>query len=351
MVTAKILHASLLFALVAFMPRESSSRECRLKGSVRDLLLYGDELLVTSPANEQIIVIDKDYLGTLGTIPIPGDLCGGSCYPFSVAIKEDEKVLAVAAKTQLSGGDNKILFFKIGDSVLFSNIEHYYTIPDYVLSGVPPNSPDIRSIAFCGGRFAFADYYGRIKNFEMLSPLHYGYESGKPMPNLDTRVNWYLDSSLSSYNDYGHTEYLRCSNDGSYWLIGKDTTQFNSYDKVAAVPSTMDTASGDIFQQATISFNSSILNAAPRFALTQVRGLAMDTSSNFYFASGDGYVNSNTNYGVYVRSPSGTAWPIQEWQNTEDDVKIFGIAATNQQVLYTAEETNTGTYICRYEDF
>lgn len=351
MVAVKVLYASLLFALSAFMPCESVRRRCVYKDAARDLLLHGDVIVVTRPARKEIIVINPHDLETMRTIQIPGNLCGGSCYPFSVAIKEDENVLAVAAKTQLSGGNNKILFFKInGRSILSSSIDHYYTMPDSMLSGVywNSNSPDIRSIAFCGGRFAFAYYYGRIKNFKMLAPLYYGYVSGKPMPNLDKRVNWNLDSLLSRYNDYGRTEYLRCSNNGSYWLIGKDTTQYYSYDKVAAVPSTIDSSSNNIFQQATISFDSSILHAAPRFALTQVRGLAMDNGGNFYFASGDGKFYSNTNYGFYVRSPSGTARPIMEWQTP---VEIFGIAATNQQVVYTAEKHGTNTnYICRHDN-
>ena len=352
MVTAKILCASLLFALSAFMPCESLSRTCVYKEAARDLLLHGDVIVVTRPARKEIIVIHPDSLETMRTIPIPGNLCGGSCYPFSVAIKEDENVLAVAAKTQLSGGDNKILFFKInGHSILSSSIDYYYTLPDYVTSGVRTYSPDVRSIAFCGGRFAVADYYGRIQLFNMLGPLYYGYVSGKPMPNLSSRFNWYLDSLVSVYNDYGRTEYLRCSNDGTYWLIGKDTTQYYSYDKVAAVPSTIDTSSYDIFQQATISFDSRILHAAPKFAVTDVRGLAMDNGGNFYFASGNGNTYSNINDGVYVRSPGGTARPVKEWQDGNPH-EMFGIAATNQQVLYTAEKHGSQTnYICRHANF
>ena len=354
MVTAKILCASLLFALSAFMPCQSLRRTCEYKDEARDLILHGDAMVAARPGKGDLIIVDPDTLDTMALIPIPDDLCDGSCYPFSVAIKEDENayVLAVAAKTQLSGGDNKILFFRIdGDSILrISDIYHYYTMPDDMLSGVLGNSPDIRSIAFCGDGFALADYYGRIKYFKMLTELEYDYVKGKPEPNRDTRVSWYLDSSISSYNDYGRTEYLRCSNNGSYWLIGKDTTQYYSYDKIAAVPSTIDTSS-DIFQLATISFDSSILNVAPRFALTQVRGLAMDNDGNFYFASGDGNVYSNTNYGVYVRSPSGTVRPIKEWQD-ENAVKFFGIAATNQQVLYTVEKHGSETnYICKYDNF
>ena len=100
MVTAKILCASLLFALSAFMPCESLSRTCEYKDEARDLILHGDAMVAARPGKVDLIIVDPDTLETMALIPIPDDLCDGNCYPFSVAIKEDKKRIRLGCCSQ-----------------------------------------------------------------------------------------------------------------------------------------------------------------------------------------------------------------------------------------------------------
>lgn len=292
-------------------------------------------LYVAQPAAKNILVVDPTTLNVVKTLSVPGSECGGNCHPFGVSIKAEHKLLAIGAQSKLSGGESKVMLFKISGSLKEPSgisIEHYYTMLQ--LLDVGRKKADVRDVAFCGQRFGYADYNGVIKTWRMPDKLYYGWNDGKPEPDLWSRYDWSLRRVLNTFKD--HQYYLGCSNSGRDWVVEK-TNRATIGDGVGAVPS--DSSARNVNEILDIA-EIKVLYAEwgvrdGRSRMNKLKGIAMDSKRNLFYSSG-GKVFANSVCGVYQRTYDGKRRYIREW-NKGCDIQMFGMAVDEKGYLFSIQ--------------
>ena len=107
------------------------------------------------------MIVNRETLDIVKTIDVPGSECGGNCHPFGISIKPELNLLVIATQSQLSGGESKVMLLKINGNLEEPSgisIELYYTMLQ--LFFLNRRKADVRGVAFCGDRFAYADHNG-----------------------------------------------------------------------------------------------------------------------------------------------------------------------------------------------
>ena len=301
-----------------------------------DTLAYSTgHLYVAQPVAKKILIVNPDRLEIVKTINVPGSECGGNCHPFGIAIHSEYKLLAIAAQNRLSGGESKVMMFKIdGDLSNPSgiSIQRYYTFPQWL---TPPgkNKPDVRGVVFCGQRFAYADYNGAIRNFRLPDNLYHGWNNGRPVPDAHSRIDWYLERIGNVLR--GHQYYISCVTNGSYFVIER-TTDGSSNNAVGAVPSDFDRGSNNILDDATIwakPSNWSDIVWSRKSRMNRLKGIAMDHMGNLFYSSEKYWSNGVS--GVYMRMHDGRRKSVREW---DSNVEIFGMAVDESGFLYRVQK-------------
>ncbi|XP_078353071.1 uncharacterized protein LOC144637857 [Oculina patagonica] len=331
------LQQDFLFGLrdLALFPVQLVQTDCsKFKDS--DTLLYSaGYLYVAQPVAKKILVVDRETLDIVKTINVPGSECGGSCHPFGITINTEHKVLAVAAQSKTSGGESKVMMFKIKgnlDEPSGLSIEHYYTM--YQLMDPASFDPDVRGVAFCGERFSYADYNGAIYNWRMR------WFDSNPIPDLWDRYGWALDRYINTFN--GNIYYLGCSNSGRDWVVEK-TDYSRDSDGVGAVPSDSSATPVDkVLDIAEVVVKKEdwydVRDGRSRLSL--IKGTAMDSKRNLFYSSGRLYANSVS--GVYQRTYDGKRRYVREW-NKESKVKMFGMAVDESGFLFSVQKDGSGS--------
>ena len=299
-------------------------------------------LYVAQPAAKNILIVNPKTLDIVKTIHVPGTECGGSCHPFGISIKAEHNLLAIAAQSKTSGGESKVMLFKINGNLEEPSgisIEHYYTMLQ--LFYINSRKADVRGVTFCGERLAYADYNGAIFNWEMpQSKIYYGWNDGKPVPNLWDRLDWSLRRNYNHY--YDHQYYIGCSNSGRDWVVEK-TNRATIGDGVGAVPS-----------DSSVTYENNVLNLAEikvmqdgdwdvqdgRSRMNRLKGIAMDTKRNLFYSSGKVWANGVS--GVYQRTYDGKTHYIREW-NEESNVQMFGMAVDDSGFLFSVQKDGSGS--------
>ncbi|KAJ7373049.1 hypothetical protein OS493_014195 [Desmophyllum pertusum] len=334
------LQQDFLFGLrdLALVPVQLVQTDCsKFKDS--DTLLYSaGYIFVAQPVAKKILVVNRETLDIVKTISIPGSECGGSCHPFGIAINAENKVLAVAAQSKTSRGDSKVMMFKIKgnlDEPSGISIEHYYTMFQ-LMHPAGISKPDVRGVAFCGERFAYADYNGMIYNWRMTRR----WGDSNPEPNLWDRYDWDLDRVRNTFR--GKIYYLGCSNSGKNWVVEK-TNYGASSDGVGAVPSDSTARNTDkVLDIAEVVVKKEdwydVQDGRSRMGL--LKGTAMDTKRNLFYSSGQRFYNSVS--GVYQRTYDGKRRYVREW-NKESKVKMFGMAVDDSGFLFSVQKDGSGS--------
>lgn len=292
-------------------------------------------LYVAQPEAKRILIVNPNRLEIVKTIDVPGSECGGNCHPFGIAIHSEYNLLAIAAKSRLSGGESKVMMFKINGDLSNPSgisIEHYYTFPQLL---TPPgkSNPDVRGVVFCGQRFAYADYNGAIRNFRLPDRLYHGWNDGRPVPDAHSRIDWYLNRVRNDLR--GHQYYIGCVTNGSYFVIER-TKDWATDNAVGAVPSDFDSGSSNILDDATIQATQSdwsFITWDDISRMNRLKGIAMDKMGNLFYCSEKVYSNGAS--GVYMRRHDGRAKSVREW---EENVKIYGMAVDESGFLYRVEK-------------
>ena len=334
------LQQDFLFAIrdLALVPATLVQTDCSKFSNARALHYSAGFLYVAQPASKNILIINPKTLDLVKTISVPGSECGGNCHPFGISIKPQHKLLAIAAQSKSSpGGKSKVMLFKITGNLEEPSgisIEHYYTM--YQLFSNQNRKTDVRDVAFCGERFAYADYYGAIFNWKMPpNELYYGWNNGKPEPDLFDRLDWYLRKPRNWW--YDHQYYLGCSNSGADWLVEK-TKQATIEDGVGAVPS--DSRQRNVNQVLDIAevkvYKTDWHDVSDgRSRMNQLRGLAMDSKRNLFYSSGKHWYNGVS--GVYQRTADGKRRYLREW-NRESNIEMFGMAVDESGFLFSVQK-------------
>ena len=301
-----------------------------------DTLAYSTGYLyVAQPEAKRILIVNPNRLQIVKTIDVLGSECGGNCHPFGIAIHSEYNLLAIAAQNSLSGGESKVMMFKINGDLSNPNgisIQHYYTFPQLL---TPPgkNKPDVRGVVFCGKRFAYADYNGAIRNFRLPDESQNGWNDGRPVPDAHSRIDWYL--KRVSNHLQGHQYYIGCVTNGSYFVIER-TTDGSSDNAVGAVPSAFESGSNNILDDATIwakPSNWSDIDWDGKSRMNRLKGIAMDHMGNLFYSSEKYWSNGVS--GVYMRLHDGRRRSVREW---DTDVKIFGMAVDESGFLYRVQK-------------
>ncbi|CAB3995975.1 Hypothetical predicted protein [Paramuricea clavata] len=327
-----------LFAIgdLARYPVQLMKTDCN-KFIDSDTLLYeAGHLFVVQPAAKKILMVNRESFDIVKTIHVPGTECGGNCHPLGIAINVEHKVMAIAAQTKISGGESKVMLFNIKGKLEEPNgisIEHYYTMSQ--LLNVGSKKADVRSVAFCGNRFGYADYNGVIRHWGMR------WKSSTPEPDLHDRLSWYLRRYKNIF--YGKTYYLSCSNSRQDWVIEK--TYFAAADDgVGAVPS-INTKTRHVLKvldiakpNVKVSDWNDVKDGSSRLDL--IKGIAMDSKKNLFYSSG-GDIFKNSVSGVYQRTYDGKRRYIREW-NQGHKVKMFGMAVDDSGFLFSVQEDASG---------
>lgn len=320
---------------LALVPVQLVKTDCNNFKDSDTLLYSAGYLYVAQPASKKILVVNRETLDIVKTIDVPGSECGGSCHPFGIAINAEYNVLAVAAQSKTSGGESKVMMFKIKgnlDEPSGISIEHYYTMMQLMEPG--GSKPDVRGVAYCGERFAYADFNGAIYNWRM------SWDDSNPEPDLWDRYGWALYRVINTFK--GNTYYLGCSNSGRNWVVEKTDYGIDS-DGVGAVPS-----------DSSARYTESVLDIAEvvvkkedwydvqdgRSRLSLLKGTAMDTKRNLFYSSGQLFANSVS--GIYQRTYDGKRRYVREW-NKESKVKMFGMAVDDSGFLFSVQKDGSGS--------
>ena len=324
---------------LSLVPVQLVHTDCSKFKDSNALLYSTGYLYVAQPAAKRILIVDRETLDTVKTIDVPGSECGGNCHPFGISIKAKHKLMAIAAKSKLTGGESKVMFFKIKGNLEEPSgisIEHYHTMRQlFELNG---RKPDVRGVAFCGERFAYADYNGAIFNYRMPDELYYGWNDGKPEPDGYDRIDWALRRFYNQYKD--HQYYLGCSNSGLDFVVEK--TDFGGdEDGVGAVPADTEGASDNVLDIAErVVRNSDWYDIQDRRSrMGCLKGTAMDSKRNLFYSSG-GQVFANSISGVYQRTYDGKRRYIREWDNGR--VKMYGMAVDDSGYLFSVQKDGSG---------
>ena len=293
-------------------------------------------LYIAQPAAENVLVVDPKTLDVVKTLFVPGSECGGNCHPFGVSIKAEDKLLAIGAQSKLSGGYSKVMLFKISGNLEEPSgisIKRYYTMPQVL--DVGRKKADVRDVAFCGQRFGYADYNGVIETWRMPDKLYYGWNDGKPEPDLWSRYDWYLRRRRNTI--YDHQYYLGCSNSGRDWVVEK-TNMAAKGDGVGAVPSDSSARNvneilADIAEIKVLKANWGVNDWRSR--MNKLKGIAMDSKRNLFYSS-SGKIFSNSVCGVYQRTYDGHHHYIREWDEG-CDIEMFGMAVDESGFLFSLQ--------------
>ena len=292
-------------------------------------------LYVAQPEAKKILIVNPKTLDIVSTIDVPGSECGGNCHPFGIAINAAHKVMAIAAQSKISGGESKVMMFKLKGNLeepSAISIEHYHTMLQ--LQKPSSKQPDVRGVAFCGERFAYADYNIGIYNWGMH------WDRSNPEPNLWDRYSWSLDQYKGHYD--GYTYYLGCSNSGIHWVVEK-TKDGNEGDGVGAVRAdSSESRSYKVLDIAEIAvmFEDWQDVQDGRARMNRLKGIAMDTKENLFYSSGRHWRNSVS--GVYQRTYDGKRRYIREWDE-ESNVKMFGMAVDDSGFLFSVQKDGSGS--------
>ena len=332
------LQQDFLFAIrdLALVPATLVQTDCSKFSNSRALHFSAGFLYVAQPAAKNILIINPKTLDLVKTIPVPGSECGGNCHPFGISIKPQHKLLAIAAKSRSDGGESKVMLFKITGNLEEPSgisIEHYYTMRQ--LFGNQNRKTDVRDVAFCGERFAYADYNGAIFNWRMPNELHYRWNNGKPEPDVFDRLDWYLRRPHNWW--YEHQYYLGCSNSGRDWLVEK-TKQATIRDGVGAVPSDSSQRNvNEVLDIAEVKVYKTDWHDVEdgRSRMNELRGLAMDSKRNLFYSSGKHWANGVS--GVYQRTADDKRRYIREW-NEESKIEMFGMAVDESGFLFSVQK-------------
>lgn len=318
-------------------PVQEVKSECTGFGDSDGLHYAVGYLFVSQPAQSKILVVNRDDLKTVKTIEVPGAECGGRCHPLDISINADKKVMAVAAHSKAEGGDSYVLMFKIkGDLTEPSgfSIEHYYTLPQlFQLNG---NKPDVRGVAFCGDRFAYADYNGAIYNWKMRWGL------SEPTPSLNDRYDWYLHRFHNKY--YGKINYLGCSTSGSNWVV--ESSRISRSDPaVGAIPADTTAKTSDFIlkeiAQMVVTRESWDEVKDERSRMDIVKGIAMDAEKNIFYSADQ--LRPNSVVGIYERTYDAKRRFIREWDYQKDSqVKIFDMTTDANGFLFVVQASTFG---------
>ena len=337
----------LLFALrdLVFVPVQLVKTDCS-KFADSDALFYSTGYLyVAQPAAKKILIVNPATLDIVKTIDVPGSECGGNCHPFGVTIDAKHNLLAIAVQSKLSGGESKIMLFKIKGNLEAPNgisIERYFTIHGQLMQA-DNRKPDVRGVAFCGGRFAYADYNGAIYNWKMPpNKLYMGWNNGKLKPDWWSRIDWSLRREYN-YNN-GHQYYFGCSNSGKDFVVEK--IEGRGYrNGVGAVPSDSKYGSDKILEMTEIKVTKRDWYDVPsrdrRSRMNQLRGIAMDSKRNLFYSSESGRMYYDRVSGVYQRTYDGKRRYIREW-NKDSKVQMFGMAVDDSGFLFSVQKLGSG---------
>ena len=336
------LQQDFLFAIrdFALIPVQLVQTDCSKFKDSDALLFSAGHLYVAQPAAKKILIVNPNTLDIVKTIDVPGSQCGGKCHPFGIAINEEHKVMAVAAQSKPSGGESKVMMFKIKGNLEEPSgisIEHYYTM--FQLFPLNHKKPDVRGVSFCGERFAYADYNGVIFNWRMR------WDDSNPEPNLWDRYDWAVDRSYGTYRGYIYC--LGCSNSRRDWVVEK-TRLAGSDDGVGAVPADSSTRYTDKvldIAEFVVKYSDWFGVRDGRSRLNRIKGIAMDTKRNLFYSSGRYWANSVS--GVYQRSYDGKRRYIREW-NEESKVEMYGMAVDDGGFLFSVQKHGSGSK-CLYK--
>lgn len=331
------LQQDFLFGLrdLSLVPVQLVQTDCNEFKDADTLVYSARYLYVAQPVAKKILVVNRDTLDIAKTIDVPGAECGGSCHPFGIAIDAEHKVLAVAAQSKLSGGESKVMMFKIKgnlDEPSGMSIEHYYTMIQLMQPG--GSKPNVRGVAYCGERFAYADYNGAIYNWRMK------WDDSNPEPDLWDRYDWALYRVINTFK--GKTHYLSCSNGGRNWVVEKTDYGIDS-DGVGAVPSDSTAKNTDrLLDIAEVVVKNEdwydVQDGRSRLSL--LKGTAMDSKRNLFYSSGQRFANSVS--GVYQRTYDGKRRFLREW-NKESKVEMFGMAVDDSGFLFSVQKDGSGS--------
>ena len=317
---------------MALFPVQLVQRDCSKFSDSNAVHYASGHLYVSQPEAKKILIVKPQTLDVVKTLSVPGSPCGGNCHPIGVSIKVQHKLMAIAAKSNLPVGESKVMLFKISGDLEEPkdiSIEHYYTMLQ--LFDVNHREADVRDVAFCGERFAYADYNGAIKNWRMPDELHYGWNNGKPEPDLRDRYDWALRRTGNYYND--HQYYIGCSNGGEYWLVEK-TDKASRRDGVGAVPSNLYGRYKNVIldeAETTVLYEDWLDVKDGRSRLNDLRGLAMDSKRNLFYSSEKHWANGVA--GVYQLTYDGKRRYIREW-NEDSNIQMYGMAADDSGYLF-----------------
>lgn len=316
---------------LALVPVQLVQKDCSKFSDSNAVHYSSDHLYVTQPQAKKILIVNPKTLDVVKTLSVPGSECGGNCHPIGISIKAEHKLMAIAAKSSLPNGESKVMLFKISGNLEEPSgisIEHYYTMLH--LFFVNGKSADVKDVAFCGKRFAYADYNGEIYNWRMRDEL---WNDGKPEPDLHDRYDWSLRNQYNFRND--HQYYLGCSNSGRDWLVEK-TNKARDGDGVGAVPSDFSGSVSVILDQAEIKVLFTDWHAVGdgRSRLNKLKGLAMDSKRNLFYSSGRVWANGVC--GVYQRTYDGKRRYIREW-NKESKIEMYGMAVDESGFLFSIQ--------------
>ena len=297
-------------------------------------------LFVSQPAASKILIVNRDNLDIVHTISLPGSECGGSCHPFDISIHAEHKVMAVAAHSQAKGGDSYVMMYNIkGDLTEPSGltIEHYYTM--FQLFEPEGSEPDVRSVAFCGNRFAYADYNGAIYNWRMR------WGGSNPEPIVRERYDWYIDRTHNTIR--GNIHYLGCSTSGTSWVVAS-TGAIRSDEGVGAVPADTSVPSVNVIlsdiADIVVTAKSWVENVGDgRSRMNIVKGVAMDSKRNLFYSAVQWYGNSVS--GIYQRTYDAKRRFIREWDHRDSSapkVEIFDMAVDESGFLFVVQKDGSG---------
>ena len=319
---------------LALVPVQLVQKDCSKFSDSNAVHYSSGHLYVSQPQAKKILIVDPKTLDVVKTFSVPGSECGGSCHPIGVSIKAEHNLMAIAAKRSLPDGESKVMLFKISGNLEEPSgisIEHYYTM--YQLFSVNRKRADVKDVAFCGERFAYADYNGVIYNWRMPDELYYGWNDGKPEPDLHNRYDWSLRNQYNVKKD--HQYYLGCSNSGRDWLVEK-TNRATAGDGVGAVPSDFSGSVSVILNQAEtkVLYTDWHDVGDGRSRLNKLKGLAMDSKRNLFYSSGRVWANGVC--GVYQRTYDGKRRYIREW-NKESKIEMYGMAVDESGFLFSIQ--------------
>ena len=113
------LQQDFIFAIrdLALVPVQLVQTDCSKFTDSDTLFFSTGYLFVAQPAAKKILIVNRETLDIVKTIAVPGSECGGNCHPFGISIKPEHNLLAIAAQSQLSGGESKVMLFKINGNL------------------------------------------------------------------------------------------------------------------------------------------------------------------------------------------------------------------------------------------